>query len=111
MKLNLKIDSTNIENITVELTGASKSISKLNESQKKGSQVLLPMIDKILKKNNIKPSDICSIEVNAGPGSFTGTRVGVAIANALGFALNIPVNGKKGKIVLPIYDKSKFDIQ
>ncbi|MFH1536127.1 MAG: hypothetical protein ABIC96_03620 [Patescibacteria group bacterium] len=35
------------------------------------------------------------IEVETGPGSFTGLRVGVSVANALGFALNIPVNGKK----------------
>ena len=35
------------------------------------------------------------IEVDRGPGSYTGIRVGVSVANALGFALNIPVNGKK----------------
>ncbi|EKD65038.1 MAG: hypothetical protein ACD_50C00208G0010, partial [uncultured bacterium] len=31
------------------------------------------------------------IEVNTHPGSFTGIRVGMAIANALGFALKIPI--------------------
>lgn len=107
--MKLVIDTTDSKNIMVELLDENKSISKLTESQKIGSQVLLPMIDKILKKNKVKVGDLKSIEVNPGPGSFTGTRVGVSVANALSFALNIPLNGKKGKIVLPIYDKSKFD--
>ena len=81
----------------------------LVQKQKLGSQVLLPMIVKILKKNNLTLKDLTAVEVNCGPGSFTGTRVGVSVANALGFALDIPVNAKKGKIVVPIYEKSKFD--
>ncbi|MDP2632619.1 MAG: tRNA (adenosine(37)-N6)-threonylcarbamoyltransferase complex dimerization subunit type 1 TsaB [Candidatus Curtissbacteria bacterium] len=106
----LKIDSTNREEITVELTDpSSKKTKKLTQKQKLGSQVLLPMIVKILKNNKKKFSDLSAIEVNTGPGSFTGTRVGVAIANALGYALNLPVNGKKGKIAEVVYEKSKFD--
>ena len=106
----LKIDTTKKEEIIVELLDSKKSqIDKIVEEQKLGSQVLLPMIAEILRQNNKKFSDLSSIEVNPGPGSFTGTRVGVAIANAIGFALNIPVNGKRGKIVIPVYEKSKFD--
>ena len=56
------------------------------------------IIEKILKKNKIKSTDLDEVEVNAGPGSFTGTRVGVAIANALGFALKVKVNKKKQAI-------------
>ena len=106
----LKINTTEREKVTVELTD-QKSVIKdqLVQTQKLGSQVLLPMIVKILKKNKLSFSDLTGIEVNVGPGSFTGTRVGVAVANTLGFALNIPVNNKKGKIVLPVYEKSKFD--
>lgn len=113
----LKIDSTKTGQVIVEL--AQEKVGKkdqLVETQKPGSQVLLPMIVKILKKNKIDFSELTAIEVNPGPGSFTGTRVGVAIANALGFALNVPVlpagrqvNNKKGKIVVPVYEKSKFD--
>lgn len=124
----LKIDTTIREQITVELLDKKGARDKIVVKQKKGSQVLLPLIVKILKKNKIDFSHLTSIEVNPGPGSFTGTRVGVSVANALGFALNLPVNGsprfarlwrgspkatreagKKGKIVVPIYEKSKFD--
>ncbi len=70
------------------------------------SQVVLPMIKELLDMQDLTLQDITEIEVATGPGSFTGLRVGVAIANALGFALQIPVNGKliSGKqVVLPTY--------
>ncbi|MEX2013232.1 MAG: tRNA (adenosine(37)-N6)-threonylcarbamoyltransferase complex dimerization subunit type 1 TsaB, partial [Candidatus Levyibacteriota bacterium] len=59
------------------------------------AQATLPLIEKILKEKNITLRDLNSIEVNTGPGSFTGIRVGISIANALAFILNIPVNGNK----------------
>jgi len=106
----LKIDTTIAQEVTVELVDLkSGKKDQLIQTQKLGSQVLLPMIVKILKKNKADFSDLTAVEVNVGPGSFTGTRVGVAVANALGFALGIPVNGQKGNIVIPIYEKSKFD--
>lgn len=106
----LNIDTTKKEEVLVRIIDPKTGKrNELVQKQKLGSQVLLPMIAKILKKNNLTFSDLTAIEVNPGPGSFTGTRVGVTIANALGFALGIPVNGKKGKIVIPIYEKSKFD--
>ncbi|MCL4397692.1 tRNA (adenosine(37)-N6)-threonylcarbamoyltransferase complex dimerization subunit type 1 TsaB [Patescibacteria group bacterium] len=57
------------------------------------SQVVLPMIEELLKEQGKTLKDITVIEINPGPGSFTGLRVGAAIANALGFALGIPVKG------------------
>src|SRR3990167_3869635 len=106
----LKIDTTKREEVIVELIDKKSDIKDRQvQKQKLGSQVLLPMIVKILKKNELNLKDLTAVEVNCGPGSFTGTRVGVSVANALGFSLDIPVNGKKGKIVMPIYEKSKFD--
>lgn len=61
----------------------------------KSQQVLL-LIDQILKEHKKTLAEITEIQVETGPGSFTGLRVGVAVANALGWALKIPVNGKKG---------------
>lgn len=71
------------------------------------SQQLLSLIDKTLRKKKKTLEDLTEIEVNLGPGSFTGLRVGVAVANALGWVLKIPVNDKKvGESVEPEYDKS-----
>lgn len=81
--------------MTVALKKDGKVLDSMTEEREYGSQVLLPMIEKILKKQKLDFKDLQSIEVETGPGSFTGLRVGVSVANALGFALEIPVNGKK----------------
>ncbi len=49
---------------------------------------LQPEIEKLLDKADTKPKVIISV---TGPGSFTSIRVGVATANALGYAWNTPV--------------------
>lgn len=59
------------------------------------SQPVLTLIDQILKKNKKTLKDLTEIEVDLSPGSFTGLRVGVSVANTLGWALKIPVNGKR----------------
>ncbi len=61
------------------------------------SEELLPAADKLLKKNKVKTENLGLIIVNVGPGSFTGTRVGVATANAISFGLDIPVISVKNK--------------
>lgn len=49
------------------------------------SDALVPMLEKILRQARWKPQDIDVLAVGVGPGSFTGIRVGVAAAKALGF--------------------------
>ncbi len=61
----------------------------------KQSEDLLTAIDGILKKEKISLQDINKILVNQGPGSYTGVRVGVTVANTLSWSLNLPVFGYK----------------
>lgn len=55
------------------------------------SETLLPMIRDMLKVSGIELKEIDAIAVSAGPGSFTGLRIGVATAKGLAVALDIPV--------------------
>ncbi len=71
-----------------------EALSAKSEANQFGSQVLLPLIVKLLKENNLEFKDLTGIETEIGPRSFTGLRVGASVAQALGFSLNIPVNGK-----------------
>jgi tRNA threonylcarbamoyladenosine biosynthesis protein TsaB len=99
----LIIDTSSNQEILIGIKiGDREDIIKETIGQNK-AQVALPLIEKILNKHKLKLSDLTNIQVNTGPGSFTGLRVGVAIANTLGYALNISVNGKK-HIVEPMYE-------
>ena len=57
------------------------------------SESLNEMIDDILKKQNLKISDIDLFAVGIGPGSFTGLRIGITIAKVMAFALDVDVIG------------------
>lgn len=59
--------------------------------KKTHSQTLLPMIDEICKITDYRLEDIDAIAVSAGPGSFTGLRIGSATAKGLGLALKKPL--------------------
>ncbi|MBL7159733.1 tRNA (adenosine(37)-N6)-threonylcarbamoyltransferase complex dimerization subunit type 1 TsaB [Candidatus Microgenomates bacterium] len=97
----LIIDTSNSEETVVGLKINGKRDFLKGKSKILKAQNALPLIEKILKKHKIKTSDLTAIKVNTGPGSFTGLRVGVAVANALAWVLKIPVNGKK--LVEPKY--------
>lgn len=102
--ISLHIDTSSNQVIRVGLKkGNSEDILEQKINAQK-AQVVLPLIEKLLKKHSLTPSSISKIEVNTGPGSFTGLRVGISIANALSFCLKIPVNGKRiGRFVAPRY--------
>lgn len=53
-------------------------------------QNLTPQIDQILKDNQLQIGDVDVIAVSHGPGSFTGIRIGVSTARALGQILGTP---------------------
>jgi tRNA threonylcarbamoyladenosine biosynthesis protein TsaB len=57
---------------------------------------LMPCIDKVCKEADIKRTDIDIIAVNRGPGSYTGLRIGMSAAAAIGYALDKPVVGVRG---------------
>jgi len=57
------------------------------------AKTLAPVVSDLLSKSKVKPSELTAIAVTVGPGSFTGLRVGVAMAKALAYGLRIPVVG------------------
>ena len=59
--------------------------------KKTHSQTLLPMLDEIKRMVELDLGTLDAIAVSAGPGSFTGLRIGSATAKGLGLALNIPL--------------------
>lgn len=54
------------------------------------SQVILPTVKKLMADCGRELSQLTSIAVSAGPGSYTGIRIGISAVKAMAFALNIP---------------------
>ena len=59
--------------------------------KKTHSQTLLPMVDEVVRMAELDLKELDGIAVAAGPGSFTGLRIGSATAKGLGQALDKPI--------------------
>lgn len=70
------------------------NISTVDElSPRTHTQRILPMIDELLQKAGITINHVDTLVFGRGPGSFTGVRVGVGIAQGLALGANLPVVG------------------
>ena len=56
-------------------------------------QSLLAEIDRLFTAAGAAPADLTGIVVGTGPGSFTGTRIGLAVARGLALSLDLPAAG------------------
>ena len=84
----LSVDSSAVT-ASVALTDGKKVIkSEFINAGLTHSETLLPMIKRVMGDHKI--SDLDAIAVTAGPGSFTGVRIGVATVKGLAFNDNIP---------------------
>lgn len=90
----LFIDTTDNDFAKIALITGKKVVSKTWQT-KRLSETLMPIISSLLKRQKVKFQDLHKIVVVKGPGFFSRLRTGVATANALAFALNIPVAGTK----------------
>lgn len=61
--------------------------------QRGHAEALVPLIERLAARTEGGLASLDRIAVTVGPGSFTGIRVGIAAARALGLALDIPVVG------------------
>jgi tRNA threonylcarbamoyladenosine biosynthesis protein TsaB len=107
LELNKKLlfidTSSNIE-AAVVLKAGDREYKIVRKYDRNRSQIVLPMVRELLARAELQLTEVDAIDVMIGPGSFTGLRVGVAIANSLGYFLQIPINhNPSGKLVEPIY--------
>jgi tRNA threonylcarbamoyladenosine biosynthesis protein TsaB len=57
------------------------------------SKSLLAAVDELLREAGAEPGDLGALVAGTGPGSFTSTRIGLAVARGLGLALELRVAG------------------
>ncbi len=107
--MDLMIDTTERGKIKLGLFRDRDLIGSTEKETDKISESLLLEIERLMKKCKVTLQDLKQISVNPGPGGFSSTRTGVAVANALSYALGIPViessSGRIKEMVVPKYDK------
>jgi len=84
---------TSTEYLSLALTLDGKVFSKDVHAGQTHSQLILPMIGEMLSEAGIKLRELDGIAFGAGPGSFTGLRIGCGVAQGLAFGANLPVAG------------------
>lgn len=91
MALILNID-TAVQSASVCLADGERVIATLaSPSEKDTAAWLHPAIAGVLRENNFEPVQLMAVAVSAGPGSYTGLRVGMAAAKGLCYALSLPL--------------------
>ena len=73
------------------LDGGVLTAEYSTQYKKKHSQSLVPMLDEMCRMIDLELASVDAIAVTAGPGSFTGLRIGAATVKGLGLALDKPV--------------------
>ena len=107
----LYINTTANNLVEIGLKNESKFIiRKKFSSNHTQAEKLLPGIVKLLKGHKLKLSDIKGIEAANQGGSYTSLRIGVVTANALGYALKIPVRAENGEAKKVRGGKARFNL-
>src|SRR5690606_8910842 len=70
---------------------------------------LMPMIDEVLRESDLAVKDLDAIAVTEGPGTFTGTRVGIAAARGLALASGLPIRATTSLHVMAQRVLAKLD--
>ena len=74
--------------------GAGLMLGSRHEFMDRGqAEALAPMVQETMGLAGVAFKDLGRIAVTTGPGTFTGVRIGLAMARGLGVALNIPLTG------------------
>lgn len=84
---------TATENCSVALLMGDEVISRCEFAPREHTTKILPMVDIVLAEGGIRLNQLDALAFGRGPGSFTGVRIGVGIAQGLAFGADLPMLG------------------
>jgi tRNA threonylcarbamoyladenosine biosynthesis protein TsaB len=71
--------------------GRGVALARAEATAERHSTHVLKLVDDVLRAASLRPADLDAIACGAGPGSFTGLRVGLAVAKGLALATDRPL--------------------
>ena len=121
--MNILAIDTSTDYLSLAVMRDEKIIARFHRrSRMRHSSLLVPMIDRLLKKARMKLGAIDCFCISVGPGSFTGLRIGVATIKGFSYSLGTPIvavptldaiamnaRGFKG-IICPVLDARKSKV-
>ncbi|MDD9154632.1 tRNA (adenosine(37)-N6)-threonylcarbamoyltransferase complex dimerization subunit type 1 TsaB [Aliivibrio sp. S4TY2] len=84
---------TATENCSVALIVDGKVYSRRAVAPREHTIKVLPFVDEVLKEAGVRLQDLDALAFGQGPGSFTGVRIGIGIAQGLAFGADLPMIG------------------
>lgn len=89
--MNILAIETATDACSVALLSGPHLLVRRAVEAKRHSEELLSLIDSLLKEARIVLSEVDALAVNVGPGSFSGIRIGIGVAQGLSFGMKVPV--------------------
>jgi tRNA threonylcarbamoyladenosine biosynthesis protein TsaB len=83
--------ATKVCSVALSADGELVQIREFKDEGYSHGEQLTILIQEVLDLQGIKPENLSAVSVSAGPGSYTGLRIGVSTAKGLCYALNIPL--------------------
>src|SRR5262245_12294997 len=91
LKPKLLAIETSTEACSAALYSTKGCLWRFEIAPKAHASLLLPMIESLLAQAQLSLDQLDAIAVTRGPGSFTGVRIGIGVAQGLSYGLNLPV--------------------
>ena len=107
--MNILVIDCAVSRLSLAVKADDKMISEVYDIGMRQSEILVPVIQEVLNKIGLKPSDLNYTALTIGPGSFTGLRLGISALKAIELAYNVPVYGISSLKVYG-YPYSELDI-
>ncbi|MGL6171894.1 MAG: tRNA (adenosine(37)-N6)-threonylcarbamoyltransferase complex dimerization subunit type 1 TsaB [Vibrio sp.] len=93
MSVKILALDTATERCSVALLVGNTVYSRSEIAPRDHTKKVLPMVDEVLKEAGITLAELDALAFGRGPGSFTGVRIGIGIAQGLAFGADLPMIG------------------
>ena len=87
---------TSTEYCSIALSLDGEILSRETLAGQRHSELILPMLQRMLAETGLTLAQLDGIAFGAGPGSFTGLRIACGVAQGLAFGADLPVTGTSG---------------